>query len=137
MMAFAAALAPIAAGFRVALTLFAVMSLLSTTRWAPDAVSAARRMQAQRLNKVAWSLVAIGVLLYSPIHAGWLLGYPAPRVVNRALDMIASALACAAFIRVLAYRGLMRGLSWPRVRRGMRVNVMIVGAVVVTACLVR
>lgn len=131
------ALSQMAAGFRLALTLFAVMSILSTSRWSPDALTDARRMQAQHLNKVAWTLVAISVLIYSPFHAGWLLGHPTPPIVNRALDMVASGLACAAFIRVLAYRGLMRGLTWQRVRRGMRVNILIVGAVLVTACLAR
>jgi hypothetical protein len=130
-------LSQIAGGFRLALSLFAVMSLLSISHWVPDAVTDARRMQAQRLNKVAWTLVAASVLTYSPAHAGWLLGHPTPAIVNRALDMLASALACAAFIRVLAYRGLMRGLTWQRVRRGMRVNILIVLAVLVAACLAR
>jgi type II secretory pathway component PulJ len=131
------ALSQLAAGFRLALVLFAVMSLLSTSRWMPDAVSDARRMQAQRLNKVAWMLVAVSILIYSPTHASWLMGHPSPPIVNRALDMIASGLACAAFIRVLAYRGLMRGLTWQRVRWGMRVNILTVGAVLVAACLAR
>lgn len=131
------ALSQLAAGFRLALCLFAVMSLLSTSRWAPEAITDARRMQAQHLNKVAWTLVAASILIYSPAHASWLMGHPTPQVINRALDMAASGLACAAFIRVLAYRGLMRGLTWQRVRSGMRVNIAIVGAVVVAACLAR
>lgn len=127
----------LAAGFRLSLVLFAVMSLLTSGKWQPDALTAARRMQAQRLNALGWSLLAYGIVLYSPAHAAWLLGHPTPKVVNRGLDALASALACAAFIKVLAYRGLMRGLSWQRVRRGIVVNNLIVVATVGATWLTR
>ena len=84
-----------------------------------------------------WALLAWGIVLYSPAHAAWLLGHPTPTIMNRALDALASALACAAFIKVLAYRGLMRGLSWQRVRRGIVVNNLIVVATVGATWLTR
>lgn len=127
----------LAAGFRLALVLFAAMSLLTTGRWQPDALTDARRLQAQRLNALGWGLMAWGIVLYSPAHAAWLLGHPTPPVFNRGLDALASALACAAFIKVLAYRGLMRGLSWQRVRRGVVVNNLIVVATVGATWLTR
>lgn len=127
----------LAAGFRLSLVLFAAMSLLTSGKWHPDALTAARRMQAQRLNALGWALLAWGIVLYSPAHAAWLLGHPTPKVMNRALDALASALACAAFIKVLAYRGLMRGLSWQRVRRGIVVNNLIVVATVGATWLTR
>ena len=127
----------LAAGFRLSLVLFAAMSLLTSGKWQPDALTAARRMQAQRLNAFGWALLAWGIVLYSPAHAAWLLGHPTPTIMNRALDALASALACAAFIKVLAYRGLMRGLSWQRVRRDIVVNNLIVVATVGATWLTR
>ncbi|GEM_PF-5714911 len=126
-----------AAGFRLALVLFAAMSLLTVTAWSPEALTDARRMTAQRLNARAWTFLATSVLAFSPAHAAWLLGHPVIPVVNRAMDALASGLACMAFIKLLAFRGLMRGLSWPRIRRGIRVNMGIMVAVVGAAWLTR
>ncbi|WP_267386545.1 hypothetical protein [Sphingomonas sp. GC_Shp_3] len=127
----------LAAGLRIDLTLLAVMSLLTIGKWAPDALTDARRMTAQKLNNRAWFMLGWSVISYSPAHASWLMGHPLPHLISKAMDAVASGLACATFIQLIAYRGLMRGLTWERVRHGMRVNVGILFAVVGAAWLTR
>ena len=131
------AAAQLAAGLRGALILFALMILLTSGRWQPDAISPARRLKAQRLNATGWTLMASAVIAYSPAHAAWLMGHPTPPVLNRILDVVGTALACFSFVKVLAYRGLMRGLPWSRVFRGMLVNNAVILAMVGAAWLTR
>lgn len=111
-------LGQLTAGSRLALVLFAVMLLHARVRG-------------------AWALLAASVLAYSPAHAAWLLGHPAPRMLSTSMDLIASTLAVVAFIRRLAETALERGLSQQRVRRGMLANLAVALLVVGAAWLTR
>ena len=124
-------LEPIAIGCRFALILFAVMSGLAWLR-VRGAVS-----QIETLRRRGWILLSIAALASSPIRAALLMGYAVGAGLSNTLDAIAAACACGVFIMSLASRGLMRGLSEARVRRGMWVNVAVLAAVVGATCLSR
>jgi hypothetical protein len=111
-------LGQLTAGLRLALVLFAAMALTARVRG-------------------AWALLSASVIAYSPAHAAWLLGHPAPRIVSTAMDSVATSLACAAFIWRLATSAIERGLSMPRVRRGVYVNIAVALLVVGAAWLTR
>jgi hypothetical protein len=121
----------VAIGCRFALILFAVMSGLAWLR-VRGAVS-----QVETLRRRGWILLSVAALASSPIRAALLMGYTVDLEVSNALDAVATACACGCFITSLASRGLMRGLSEARVRRGMLVNVAVLAGVVGATCLSR
>jgi peptidoglycan/LPS O-acetylase OafA/YrhL len=125
-----ATLGHIAAGCRIALILFAVMTLLATHR--PDGATLADRVRAR-----GSVMLGLSILVYSPAHAAWLLGHSAPPLVSRWLDVIGTMLALGCLIALLAGRGLKRGLSPRRVRRGVYMNVAVALSIVGAAWLTR
>lgn len=116
----AAVFGKVAAGLRMALTIFAVASLQNHLHSSVIDVEAAGR--ARRLNGRAWMLLACSVIAYSPVHTAWLIGHPAPLLLSRLGDVVASGLACAAFVQLFAAQGTARGMSPARVRRGVLAN---------------
>ena len=121
----------ITAGFRIALILFAVMALLA---WYANG---GEKTALERYRRRSWGLLSVSVLAYSPAHAAWLMGHPFDRIASHCMDGVASAAACGCFIMLLASRGLMRGLSEARVRRGIHVNLFVLAASVGAAWLTR
>lgn len=121
----------VAAGLRLGLVLLAVMSLLARYRASPEPTPA------DRYKSRAWTLLAAAILTYSPAHAASLLGRAAPEIASRALDALGTAMCCASLIYLLAARGLLRGLTPERVRRGMAMNLAVVLATVGAAWLTR
>ena len=131
------ALSRLAGGLSVSLTLLAAMLLLTYARRLENAPVGLLIERARLLNANAWTLIAFSVLVYRPLHTGWLLGHPAPAVLSRLGETIAVALANAAMIKVLAARGLLVGLSVKRVARGVLVNLTVVVLIAVAAWLTR
>ena len=121
----------ITAGFRVALILFAVMAMLA---WYANG---GEKTALERYRRRSWGLLSISVLAYSPAHAAWLMGHPFAKIISHLMDAAASAAACGCFITLLASRGLMRGLTEARVRRGVHVNLFVLAASVGAAWLTR
>lgn len=121
----------IAIGARSGLILFATMSLLSWYRAPPeDAMIEVYRSR-------FWFLMAMSTLLYSPAHTAWLVGHPIPKIATRTLDCAACILASVAMIHLLAARGLMRGISAARVKRGMVANLLVLCAIIVATWAIR
>lgn len=125
-----ATLSHIAAGCRIALILFAVMTLLATHR--PEGATLA-----EKVRSIGSMLLALSILAYSPAHAAWLLGHSAPPMVSRWLDVVGTTLALGCLMALLAGRGLKRGLSPQRVRRGVYMNVAVALSIVGAAWLTR
>ena len=119
------------AGLRFALILFAVMAMLA---WYANG---GEKTLLERYRRRSWGLLSVSVLAYSPAHAAWLMGRPFDKLVSHSMDLVASAAACGCFIALLACRGLMRGLSESRVRRGIHVNLFVLAASVGAAWLTR
>ena len=118
------------AGLRIALILFAVMSLLAVH-------ADAREEEALGWHrKRAWLMISLAVVIYSPAHAAWAMGHAPPDWVARVLDVLTTAAACISFIHLLAARGLALGLSAARVRRGVITNLGVMVAIVGAACLI-
>lgn len=118
----------LAGGLRIALALFAAMSLLTRARprFADDPAFWLGQIEtAHRLNARGWALIAVAALCFSPFQTALLLGRPAPLLWSRIGDVAASGLGCAAFVCLLAARGAMIGLSADRVRRGILTNVLV------------
>ncbi len=138
-------LAETTAGLRIALVLFAVMTLVGRpsllAEVAPDRLSLVGRIEARRrariLQRRAWTMMAWAVLGYSPAHAAWLLGTPWPRILSATGDVVASTLACCSFAALIAARGSALGLSIERVRRGMAVNAAVTLVMIVVAWISR
>lgn len=118
------------AGLRLALVLFAVMSLIAIQ-------PAHERSPLEWYRARTWTLLALAIIAYSPAHAAEALHRPFPPIVNRTLDAVSTTLACACLINLLAARGLMRGLSERRVSRGIAVNLVVLACVVGSAWLTR
>lgn len=124
--------AQVAAGLRVALFLFAAMSLLTKPRRrSPFDENWLLQLElAHKHNARAWSLIAWAAVLFSPLQSALLLGHPAPALVARAADVAVSAMGCAGFVQLLAARGHAIGLSPERVRRGELTNLGVALALV-------
>jgi hypothetical protein len=134
------AIGRVAAGERIALVLFALGSLLARKHHAVEIAEAERpaiALAVGRLTVLAWTLMAWSVLSFSPLHTFWLIGRPAPHLLTRMGDVVASGLACAAFIAQLAARARAAGVSQQRVRRGAGANLLVVLAMVGVAWLSR
>lgn len=119
------------AGLRMALILFAVGALLAWVR------GRGVHELADVYRGRAWALMAAAVVAYSPAHAAWLIGRPLPAVWSRPMDLIGTGLACASFVLIFAARGLERGLTAQRARRGMIVNLGVALAMAVSTWLFR
>ena len=129
----------LAAGLRMALVLLAVSSLHTLAAKeqvsddAPEMIPAALVVAERKLHARAWLMFSLAVLAFSPLHAAWLLGRPAGLLYSKVGDVFASALACGAFVQLLATRGHARGLSVERVRRGAIANIATIAGVVLAA----
>ena len=129
----------LAAGLRMALVLLAVSSLHTLAAKDEEAaelldpIPAALVYAERKLHARAWLMFSLAVLAFSPLHAAWLLGRPAGLLFSKVGDVFASALACAAFVQLLATRGYVRGLTAERVRRGVVANVAAIGATILVA----
>lgn len=118
-------------GLRSALILLAFMSLIAWAR------SKQPNELIGRVKSRAWALLALLCLFASPPQIAWMIGHPMPHLISRSLGLIGSAFGCAGMIHVLAARGLLRGLSERRVKRGMLTNTAVVVAIVAAAWIVR
>lgn len=121
----------VVAGLRIALVLFAVMSLFATR------VGVEMNGSLAWHRRRAWIMLSIAVVVYSPAHAAWALGHAIPLAISRILDGLTTLAACGAFIHLLAGHAIERGVSWHQARRGMVTNVGVVIAFVGAVCLTR
>ncbi len=123
-------LAPVAAGLRMALVLFAVLVLVSGVRMAPTETHPA----AYRANRRGWSLVALATLIRSvPRAASLLEPGSVSQLLDRLTEIAATGLAAAAFILLLAARARVRGFAERQVRRGVAVHWLIVAGFIAAA----
>lgn len=111
--------ASIAAGSRLALILFAVMSGLA---WLNNR---GEITPLERWRRRGWIFLSVAALAASPLRAALLLGIAISVSIENVTDTIATTACSACFICSLASRGLMRGLSEDRVRRGAIANVAV------------
>ena len=128
------------AGMRLALMVLATMMLLTRVTELPSLSPAELdqlRATERRWNAFAWSMVALSAVLFSALRVLRLYGRPAPHVLTRFGEMMTTGVAGAAFILVIAARGVLRGLSISRVRRGALANVLLAITTTVIACLLR
>ncbi len=133
-------LGEIAAGERIALVLLSVMALLAMELDAPVMQPHREYLQwllSRPLHRRAWRLIAWAAIAFSPFHAAWLLGSPAPRLLVRTGDALASGFACLSLIVLLAALGTERGMSAARVRRGTWANLVVTLVLIGCACQIR
>lgn len=116
--------ASIAAGSRLALILFAVMSGLAWIKNRGEVTAL------ERWRRRGWMFLSIAALAASPLRAALFLGFAISVAAENITDAIATSACSACFICSLASRGLMRGMSEQRVRRGVIANVVVLLAFV-------
>jgi hypothetical protein len=123
-------LAPTAAGLRMALTLLAVMVLLSGIRSAPGRT----HPLAFHANRRAWTLIALAALIRSLPRAATLLSPGSvSQLLDRLTEIVSTGLAIAAFMLLLAARARVRGFAERCVRRSMFANFALVAGFIALA----